>query len=117
MKRCQRHLPTLDSQDNPLTAEETVGHPVAPLRQALVVIVGVYLIAYTFRLLELMILRTDQSGIGEAFIHKLAGIVLLVLAVRFVGLSLNKIGFVRATAVKSTLLGLVFGLSVFFVAY
>lgn len=77
----------------------------------------VYLACYAVRMAELMLLRTDQSFFGEAFIQKIAGIVLLILANRYAGYTWEDIGFVRAGAGRGTLLGLALGLGVFAVAY
>jgi membrane protease YdiL (CAAX protease family) len=83
----------------------------------LIVIGVVYVICYAIRMVELLVIRTDQGFFGEAFIQKATGIVILVLAVRCVGYSLKDIGFVRTKALTNTLLGLGLGVTVFVLAY
>ncbi len=77
----------------------------------------VYLVCYAVRMVELMWWRTDQTAAGEAFIHKLAGIFILALAMRYAGYSWGSIGLARTGALKGLAIGLALGGSVFFVAY
>ncbi len=82
-----------------------------------VVILAVYAICYAVRMVELMVWRTDQSALGEAFIQKLTGIVLLVLAMRYAVYGWKDISLTRAGSLKGTLAGLLLGLGVFAAAY
>lgn len=45
-------------------------------------VIGVYVVCYVFRLWEYFGLRADQTIIGEAFIHKIIGIVILIIAMK-----------------------------------
>lgn len=81
------------------------------------IVMGVYAICFVFRVLEYFFLRTDQTVLGEAFIHKLIGIVILFVAAKYAGFSCENIGFSNNNVLKSTLKGLGFGLSVFALAY
>ena len=81
------------------------------------VIAVVYLICYAIRMFELLVLRTDQGVFGEAFIQKVAGIIILVMVAYLSGFKLRDIGFTRKHAIKGILLGLGLGLAVFTVAY
>lgn len=85
-------------------------------RKPFLVMMAVYLICYAIRMVELMVWRTDQT-LGEAFIQKLAGIVILILAMRYMGYRAKDIGFIRRGSLKGTIIGLAIGFGVFFVAY
>lgn len=85
----------------------------APIRAILVI----YVILAVFRLVEYLLIRTDQSVLGEALLHKLVGIALLGVAVWYFSFTLAEIGFVRPFAVRFVLLGVLLGASCFLVAY
>lgn len=76
-----------------------------------------YFACFLFRAVEYLVIRTDQSIIGEAFIHKLIGIGLLIGAVRLLPYKWSDIGFQAKHAAKGICLGLLFGGAVFAIAY
>ena len=82
-----------------------------------IVVWGIYLLCYTFRILEYFVWRTDQTWVGEAIVHKLIGIVVLFEVLSFVKLTPTKIGFVKDKAFSTLLKGIAFGSGVFILAY
>lgn len=86
-------------------------------KHILPVVLIVYVLCFAFRLLEYFVLRTDQGVWGEAFIHKLIGIVILSICLKRLSLKPMDIGFVKAGAFKCTLKGLIFGICMFILAY
>jgi membrane protease YdiL (CAAX protease family) len=76
-----------------------------------------YFLCFIFRAVEYFIIRTDQSIIGEAFIHKLIGIGLLAAAIRYLGCKWRDIGFRMNDSIKGVCIGLLFGAAVFAVSY
>ena len=81
------------------------------------VVLGTYLLCYIFRTLEYFVLRTDQTGVGEAIVHKVLGIVILFVVSACVKLTVTQIGFVKEKAFCNLVKGLAFGCSVFALAY
>ena len=76
-----------------------------------------YIICYIFRFIEYLVLRTDQSFIGEAFVHKLAGIAVLAFAINYLGYQWYDIGFKAPLFLAHILWGLLLGMGVYAVAY
>ena len=76
-----------------------------------------YLICFAFRILEYFLLRTDQTFLGEAFVHKLIGIAILFIVVKIFSLKLNEVGFRKQKVLPNLLIGLSFGTATFIFAY
>ena len=83
----------------------------------LIAVLIIYFICFAFRALEYFVIRTDQTFFGEAFIHKLIGIGILVGAVFFFQYKFSDIGFKTGKAFLDILKGLAFGLAIFTIAY
>ena len=77
----------------------------------------IYLLCLFFRVFEYFILRTDQSLLGEAFVHKLVGIAILCITVKMTPFTFQEIGFAKENIIRNVGKGLAFGLYVFTVAY
>ena len=80
-------------------------------------VVLIYIICLVFRLFEYFVLKTDLSVIGEAVIHKMTGIVILVLAARYFNYDSIKIGFSNSSKTVKLSAGIIFGLICFAIAY
>ena len=72
-----------------------------------------YLLCYAFRIFEYFVLRTDQTLVGEAIVHKLMGIGVLFAVTAWRKLTITQIGFVREKVFGNLLKGLGFGFGVF----
>lgn len=77
----------------------------------------IYLLCFMFRVLEYFVLRTDQTVFGEAFIHKLIGIAILCIVTKAFGYDPKELGFTKGRVLINVGKGLLFGLSVFLLAY
>lgn len=77
----------------------------------------IYLLCYGFRLFEYFILRTDQTWVGEAIVHKLIGIAILFVAAKLMQFTMKDIGFSKENCVNNLIKGLAFGIGVFILAY
>ena len=77
----------------------------------------IYVICFAFRALEYFVIRTDQTFFGEAFIHKLIGIGLLVAAIFTFRYKFSDVGLTTGKSFLDILKGLVFGIVVFIIAY
>lgn len=81
------------------------------------IVLLIYISCFVFRGFEYFILRTDQTVWGEAFIHKLIGIMIFYSVAKLYGMNLKDIGFGKNNVLRNLLKGLGFGMSVFIVAY
>lgn len=86
-------------------------------RKVLLLTWFIYILCFACRGFEYFVLRTDQTFWGEAFLHKLIGIMILYLAAKLYGMGLTDIGFERNRAFHDLLKGLGFGSAVFVAAY
>ena len=85
--------------------------------KSLSVVLIIYLICFAFRILEYFILRTDQTFLGEAFIHKLIGIAVLFVVIKLFDFNFKEIGFANSKAILYISMGLAFGSAIFLLAY
>ena len=85
--------------------------------KTIIAVLIIYVICFAFRALEYFVIRTDQTFFGEAFIHKLIGIGLLVGAIFIFRYRFEDVGFKTGKAFYDILKGLIFGLIVFTIAY
>ena len=81
------------------------------------VVLTIYLICLALHITEYFFLRTDQTIIGEAVIHKMLGILILTIAAKKLGFTAKEIGFKTGRDFSSILKGLAFGAAVFIIAY
>lgn len=86
-------------------------------KKPLLTVIMLYVLCFVFRILEYFVLRTDQTFWGEAFVHKLIGIVILFVAARILDLRPKNIGFSKEKVVVNLGKGLAFGISIFVIAY
>lgn len=86
-------------------------------KKILFTVLAIYLLCYAFRFFEYFILRTDQTWVREAIVHKLIGIVILFVAAKLLQFTMKEIGFSKENSLRNLLKGLAFGIGVFTVAY
>lgn len=87
------------------------------LKNPLLTVFAIYLSCFAFRFLEYFVLRTDQTFWGEAFLHKLVGIAILLFTMKLLSSNLGYLGFTKKGALRHLLMGLLLGLAVFVIAY
>ena len=80
-------------------------------------VLTVYFICFCFRFLEYFLIRTDSTFFGEAFIHKLLGIIVLFVTAGFLYITPGEMGFLRSKFSKNLLRGFLLGLLCYFLAY
>ena len=65
------------------------------LRSPLLSVLAIYILCFIFRMIEYFMIRTDQTLLGEAIIHKIAGIIILWIAIKILSTDFEFIGFKR----------------------
>lgn len=86
-------------------------------KKGLFIILGIYTICYIFRTLEYFILRTDKTFFGEAFIHKILGIIVLYTIIKSMSFNYENIGFTRKKVIFYLRQGFLFGIFVYSISY
>jgi uncharacterized protein len=86
-------------------------------KHLLLSVFAIYFFCFFFRILEYFIVRTDYTIFGEAFIHKILGIIILVIAAHLFSYKPGDIGFTKESAAKKILWGMGFGLIVYLLSY
>lgn len=76
-----------------------------------------FLICFVVRTFEILVIRTDQSIIGEAFINKVFGILLIAVALHILSLKWSDIGFRKDGVLTGMAVGIVFSGVVYAIAY
>ena len=95
--------------------KNTIGK--AFFRYPLVCCIALYIICYAFRMWEYLALKTDESVIGENFVHKACGIVVIFAALFASKLHWRDIGFTRVDRLKYIGWGLALGFVFYVLAY
>lgn len=80
-------------------------------------VISIYLACYGFRLWEYFGIRTDQTIIGEAFIHKIIDIMIMLIAMKRLQYSLEDIGIKKEGIVRYIVYGLLTGIGAFIIGY
>lgn len=78
---------------------------------------AVFAVCLAMRFMEYFVCRTDQTLLGENVLHKILGIVLLVVLLRVAGFRWGDIGFAKSYILKRALQGLLLGAVCFAPAY
>lgn len=79
--------------------------------------ISVFIICLIVRFIEYFAIKTDETIIGENFIHKLFGIFLFFILLKLLKIKWNKIGFDKGQMLKNTLKGLFLGIVCFGISY
>jgi hypothetical protein len=86
-------------------------------KKGLFIVLVIYTICYIFRILEYFILRADKTFFGEAFIHKILGIIVLYIVAKSMSFNCENIGFTRRKAIFYLGQGLLFGIFIYIISY
>ena len=80
-------------------------------------IIQIYVLCFIARIIEYFVLYTDRTVVGEAIVHKLFGIAILIIFAKRMGYSAGELGFTSGKSLWNMLKGLAFGMAVYVLAY
>jgi membrane protease YdiL (CAAX protease family) len=101
-----------------LSDEATASHRIVAVSvKPIVFVLSFFALCFAARIIELFVIRTDLSVVGEAFIHKLFGIALLAAALFVLHLKWRDIGFRKDRLIRGVLMGALIGAGAFAIAY
>jgi membrane protease YdiL (CAAX protease family) len=106
-----------DLSNRPLSDKSATYRIVAASVKPIVFVLGFFAVCFVARIVELLFIRTDLSAVGEAFIHKLFGIALLMAALFVLRLKWRDIGFRKDKLIRGVLAGALIGVGAFAIAY
>ena len=77
----------------------------------------IFTLCLSVRFVEYFLIETDKTAIGENVLHKVVGIIILALVLKWVNLSWSDIGFQRNGFAGGILKGLLLGSACFTISY
>lgn len=78
---------------------------------------SVFFVCSIARILEYFLIRTDETILAENFLHKVFGIIVLAVILKFAKLSWSTVGFRKTNIIQGILKGVALGTVCFSVAY
>ncbi|MDE6936904.1 MAG: CPBP family intramembrane metalloprotease [Lachnospiraceae bacterium] len=79
--------------------------------------IAIFMLCLSVRFVEYFLIETDKTAIGENVLHKVVGIIILALVLKWVNLSWSDIGFQRNGFAGGILKGLLLGSACFIISY
>lgn len=79
--------------------------------------IAIFTLCLSVRFAEYFLIETDKTAIGENVLHKVVGIIILALVLKWVNLSWSDIGFQRNGFAGGILKGLLLGSACFTISY
>lgn len=87
------------------------------LKKPIETCIFIFVLCSVARIIEYFVIRTDETVLAENFLHKVFGIIMLAITLRFVKISWDSIGFKKVNIVQNILKGFVLATVCFSVAY
>lgn len=87
------------------------------IKRPFIFILAFFIVTTVLKDIEFLLIRTDETVLGDCFINKLIGIILIAIALRYLKLSFVDIGMDFSRFLKPLLIGLGMGVVSFSIAY